>query len=378
MKLGVSGALERLKLADLPDPPAPQGTEVQVRVHGSSLNFHDYAVVRFDAPHTVDRIPLADGAGVVEAVGAQVSEFAPGDEVVSTFFPQWLAGQPVNGDFSTTPGDGVDGYACERVVRPAHWFTKAPRGWSAAESATLTTAGLTAWRALIGDGGLKAGDTVLILGTGGVAVFGLQLAKTCGATVILTSSSDEKLMRGRALGADHVLNYRAIPEWGAEVQKLTGGRGVDHVLELGGPGTLPQSIAACRIGGHISLIGTLTGFAGQVPTATMMRKQIRLQGLIVGSRTQQQEMVSALNDSDIRPVIDRRFALADLADAFRYEESNRHFARSAWNSEARPRQSDTAHRGAIAATGWPGLADYRPDCPPHRRCRKNSRRAVRR
>jgi len=284
-------------------------------------------VVRFDAPHTVDRIPLADGAGVVEAIGAGVTEFAPGDSVVSTFFPQWLAGQPVNGDFATVPGDGVDGYARERVVRPASWFTRAPRGWSAAESAILTTAGVTAWRALVGDGGIKAGDTVLVLGTGGVAIFGLQLAKTLGASVILTSSSEEKLARARALGADHTLNYRSIPEWGVEVKKLTGGRGVDHVLDLGGPGTLPQSIAACRLGGHISLIGTLTGFAGQVPTGLMMRQQIRLQGLIVGSRAQQQQLVNAMNATDLRPAIDRRFALEDLADAFRYEESGHHFGK---------------------------------------------------
>jgi NADPH:quinone reductase-like Zn-dependent oxidoreductase len=327
MRLGASGGLDRLKLVELPEPPAPVAGEIQVRVHGSSLNFHDYAVVRFDAPHTVDRIPMADGAGVVEAVGTGVTEFVPGDPVVSTFFPLWLAGQPVNGDFKTTPGDGVDGYARERVVRPTTWFTLAPRDWSAAESSTLTTAGLTAWRALVGDGGLKARDTVLILGTGGVAIFGLQLAKARGAAVILTSSSDEKLARARALGADHTLNYRSLPEWGAEVVRLTGGRGVDQVLELGGPGTLPQSIAACRIGGHISLIGTLTGFAGQVPTSAMMRRQIRLQGLIVGSRAQQQQLVNEMDRTDIRPVIDRRFALAELAQAFRYEESAHHFGK---------------------------------------------------
>jgi NADPH:quinone reductase-like Zn-dependent oxidoreductase len=327
MKLGTSGGLERLKLVELPDVSAPAAGEIQVRLHGSSLNFHDYAVVRFDAPHTVERIPLADGAGVVEAVGAGVGEFAVGEQVVSTFFPQWQSGQPLNGDFSTVPGDGVDGYARERVVRPASWFTHAPRGWTAAESATLPTAGVTAWRALVGDGALKAGDTVLVLGTGGVAIFGLQLAKAMGASVILTSSSDAKLERARALGADHTLNYRSIPEWGAEVVKLTGGRGADHVLDLGGPGTLPQSITACRLGGQISLIGTLTGLAGQVPTAALMRRQIRLQGLIVGSRSQQQEMVRGLDVTGIRPVIDRRFALAELADAFRYEESNRHFGK---------------------------------------------------
>jgi NADPH:quinone reductase-like Zn-dependent oxidoreductase len=327
MKLGRNGGLERLKLVDLADPALPAAGEIQVRIHGSSLNFHDYAVVRFDAPHTFDRIPLADGAGEVEAVGSGVTQFRPGDAVVSTFFPQWLGEQPVNGDFSTVPGDGVDGYACERVVRPATWFTHAPRGWSAAESSTLTTAGLTAWRALVGDGGLKAGDTVLILGTGGVAILALQLAKAMGASVILTSSSDDKLARARALGADQTLNYRSQPEWGAEVLRLTNGRGVDHVLELGGAGTLPQSIMACRIGGQISLIGTLTGTKGEVPTGTMMRKQIRLQGLIVGSHAQQQQLVNAMNVTAIRPVIDRRFALADLAAAFRYEESNHHFGK---------------------------------------------------
>jgi NADPH:quinone reductase-like Zn-dependent oxidoreductase len=327
MKLGNSGGIDRLNAVDLPDPPAPAAGEIQVRVHGSSLNFHDYAVARSDAPHTVGRIPMSDGAGIVEAVGSAVTEFAPGDSVVSTFFPQWMSGRPVNADFATVPGDGIDGYARERVVYPATGFTRAPRGWSAAESSTLTTAGLTAWRALKGDGNLLAGDTVLVLGTGGVAIFGLQLAKALGASVIMTSSSDEKLTRARALGADHTLNYRAIPEWGPEVVKLTGGRGVDHVLELGGPGTLPQSIAACRLGGHISLIGTLTGYAGQVPTAAMMRRQVRLQGLIVGSRLQQQQMVSAMDTLGIRPVIDRSFPLLDLADAFRYEESNRHFGK---------------------------------------------------
>jgi NADPH:quinone reductase-like Zn-dependent oxidoreductase len=327
IKLGTSGGLDRLHAVDLPDPPPPEAGEIQVRVHGSSLNYHDYAVVRFDAPHTVGRIPMSDGAGVVEAVGAAVSEFAPGDSVVSTFFPQWQSGRPVNTDFATVPGDGIDGYARERVVYPATGFTRAPRGWSAAESSTLTTAGLTAWRALVDDGGLKAGDTVLILGTGGVAIFGLQLAKALGASVILTSASDEKLTHARALGADHTLNYRSIPEWGAEVVKLTGGRGVDHVLDLAGPGTLPQSIVACRLGGHISLIGTLTGYAGPVPTAAMMRRQIRLQGLIVGSRLQQQQFVSGLDNMGIRPVIDRRFALTDLAEAFRYQESNHHFGK---------------------------------------------------
>lgn len=263
----------------------------------------------------------------MEAVGDGVTEFAPGDHVVSCFFPGWLEGPPPMADFSTVPGDGVDGYAREAVVRPSTWFTRAPEGFSHAEAATLTTAGLTAWRALVVNGGLKAGDVVLVLGTGGVSIFALQLAKSMGATVIATSSSDEKLERVRALGADHTINYRTHGDWGALARDWTGGRGVDHVVEVGGPGTLGQSIAAVRIGGHISLIGVLTGRAGEVPTALLMAKQARLQGLIVGNRRQQLDFVRAIDTTGLKPVIDRSFRLEEIADAFRYEESGAHFGK---------------------------------------------------
>jgi NADPH:quinone reductase-like Zn-dependent oxidoreductase len=222
------------------------------------------------------------------------------------------------------PGDGVDGYAREYVVRPATWFTRAPRGWSDTEASTLTTAGLTAWRALIDDGKLKSGDVVLSLGTGGVSIFALQFAKAMGATVIMTSSSDGKLDRARAMGADHTINYKTTAEWGAEARRLTNGRGVDHVIELGGPGTLPQSIIAAKTGGHIHLIGTVTGFTGAVPTALMMIKQVRLQGIIVGHRRQQMEMVRGIESTGMKPVIDRTFSLEGLPDAFRHEESATH------------------------------------------------------
>src|SRR5690606_1980830 len=183
------------------------------------------------------RIPLADGAGVVEAVGEGVDEFAAGDAVVSCFFPLWQDGPAVDGDFRRVPGAGLDGYAREAVVRPATWCTRAPAGRAHAEAATITTAGVTAWRALVVEGGLRAGDVVLALGTGGVSVYALQLARAMGATVVVTSSSDEKLERVRQLGADHVINYRETPEWGRAVRELTGGRGADHVIEVGGPGT---------------------------------------------------------------------------------------------------------------------------------------------
>lgn len=325
--LSQPGGLDRIEIVDRPEPGEPGPGEIRVRLHASSLNFHDYAVVTGAIPTEDGRIPMADGAGVVEAVGEGVDEFAVGDSVVSTFFPRWQIGPARVGNFATTPGDGVDGYAREWVLRPVSYFTRAPRGYNHTESATLTTAGLTAWRALVVDGGLKAGDTILTLGTGGVSIFALQIARAMGASVIATSSSDEKIERLKSLGAEHTINYQSEPEWGKRVQALTDGRGVDQVIEVGGPGTLPQSIDAVRIGGHISLIGVLTGREGKIPTAKLMAKQARLQGLIVGSRTHQQEFVRALETTGLRPLIDRCFPLEEIAEAFRYEEAGRHFGK---------------------------------------------------
>ncbi|WAC74040.1 NAD(P)-dependent alcohol dehydrogenase [Roseateles sp. SL47] len=329
MVVRAPGGLDRLELRELADPGQPGPGQIRVAVHATSLNFHDLLVANGSIPADDGRVLMSDAAGVVEAVGADVTEFQVGDSVVSCFFPQWLDGLPFHdvGHFRRTPGDGVDGFATEVAVRPATDFTKAPRGWSHAEAATLTTAGLTAWRALVVDGGLKAGSTVLVLGTGGVSIAALQIAKAMGARVILTSSSDEKLARARALGADEVINYRSEPAWGQRVLELTGGVGVDHVVEIGGPGTLAQSIQAVRVGGHIALIGVLTGRQGEVPTSVLMAKQARLQGLIVGSRRDQQDYVAALEQGDIRPVIDRSFPLEQLAQAFRFQESAGHFGK---------------------------------------------------
>ncbi|BBN57653.1 hypothetical protein TRE132_57780 [Pseudomonas chlororaphis subsp. aurantiaca] len=225
------------------------------------------------------------------------------------------------------PGDGLDGYAREVVTARATAFTRAPKGWSHAEAATLTTAGLTAWRALVDDGRVTAGDTVLVQGTGGVSIFALQFAKMLGATVIATSSSDAKLERLKALGADHLINYRKDPTWGETVQKLTAGRGVDHVIEVGGPATLEQSMIAARAGGHISVIGILTGVAGEFPIVTALVKQLRLQGVLVGNRRQQQDMVRAIDANGMHPILDQHFALDAIVDAFRYQESNQHFGK---------------------------------------------------
>ena len=327
VRLRAPGGLANLVVGDEQGPGDPGRGEIRVRVHASSLNYHDLGVVTRDGWQADGRVPMSDGAGVVEAVGADVSEFAVGDNVVSCFFPTWHAGPATIGDFTTVPGDGVDGFARERVTLAATAFTKAPAGFSHEEAATLTTAGLTAWRALVVEGGLKAGDTVLVLGTGGVSIFALQLAKSMGAKVIVTSSSDEKLKRARAIGADHTINYKTHADWGRLAFELTGGRGVDHVVEVGGPGTLAQSIAAVRVGGHIPLIGVLTGRGGDVPTAALMAKQARLQGLIVGSRQDQIDFVRAIEAIGLRPVIDRSFPLSDIGEAFRLQQSAGHFGK---------------------------------------------------
>lgn len=327
IQLQQPGGLDHLRLLDLPAPGAPRAGEIQVRIHASSLNYHDLGVVLGRAGAADGRIPMADGAGVVTAVGEGVAEFAVGDAVVSCFFPQWQSGGKVPFDFKLVPGDGVDGFARELVNLQASAFTHAPRGYSHEEAATLTTAGLTAWRALVVDGRIKPGDTVLVLGTGGVSVFALQMARSMGARVIATTSSGSKAEQLRALGADVVINYRDTPEWGEAVLAATGGRGADIVVEVGGPGTLPQSIRACAPGGHIALIGVLTGFAGDVPTVELMRKQQTLKGLIVGSREQQQDMVRALEQFAWRPVIDSSYPLEQIAAAFAHQQAARHFGK---------------------------------------------------
>ena len=320
-------SLDSLTLTELPEPGAPGPGDIKVRLRASSLNYHDYAVVKGMIPSADGRIPMSDGAGEIVAIGDGVTGYAVGDTVVSTFFPYWLDGRPPTTAFTQVPGDGIDGYARDSVVAPGDWFTLAPTGYSAAEAATLTCAGLTAWRALVVDGGIKAGETVLVQGTGGVSIFALQFAKSMGCTVIATSSSDDKLERLRAMGADHLINYKTTPAWGVAALTATGGVGVDHVVEIGGAGTLDQSMIATRNGGHIAVIGILAGYAGPVSTVMLMGKQLRVQGLTVGSRQQQLDMIAAINVSGIKPVIDRHFPLAQLADAFRHQESGAHFGK---------------------------------------------------
>jgi NADPH:quinone reductase-like Zn-dependent oxidoreductase len=320
------GGLDKIVIENRPDPTAGPG-EILVRVRASSLNYHDYAVAAGMIPAADGRIPMSDGAGEVVAVGAGVTAFKEGDQVLSLFFPNWAAGGPAAERLVGVPGDHVDGFAAELVAMPASAFTRLPKGWSLTEAATLPCAALTAWRALMVEARIKPGDVVLTQGTGGVSIFAVQLAKAAGATVIATSSSAEKLARLKNLGADHLINYKEEPNWGLAAAGFTGGRGVDAVVEIGGPGTMNQSIYASRIGGHISLIGVLTGWSGEIATAAAMGKNVTIKGVTVGSRQEQEEMIAAIDANGIKPVIDSTFPLDNIAAAFEHQISQKHFGK---------------------------------------------------
>ena len=323
VRLRAPGGLENLKLVE-EECPEPRPGELLVRIRACSLNFLDDLLALGKKPCADGRIPMSDGAGDVIAVGDGVDEFKIGDTVVSTFYPYWLGGEMTPATRRDVPGESIDGYAREYACMPAHAFTKAPAGYTHLEAATLTCAGVTAWRGLVVCGRVKPGDTVLVLGTGGVSLFALQFAKAAGARVIATSSSEEKLEKLTRLGADDVVNYKAVPDWGQKAKDLTDGRGVDHVIEVGGPATLAQSIAACRIGGHIALIGVLTGFAGEVAIPALFSNQIRISGISIGSRADQEDMIRAITVNRLKPMIARSFPLRDIVGAFRHYESQKH------------------------------------------------------
>ena len=326
VRLSAPGGLQNLQMVD-EDHPEPGPGQLLVRIRANSLNAHDDMVMLGKIPCADGRIPMTDGAGEVISVGENVDEFKVGDNVVSTFWPYWLGGEMTPATRRDIPGDSVDGYAREYVCMPAHAFTKVPAGYTHGEAATLPCAGVTAWRGLVVCGQVKPGDAVLILGTGGVSIFALQFAKAAGARVIATSSSDEKLEKLKRLGADAVINYKAVPDWGRKAKDMTDGRGVDHVIEVGGPGTLMQSIAACRTGGHIALIGVLTGFAGELVVPALFSNQIRTSGIMVGSRADQEDMIRAITANRLKPIIDRQFPLQEIVAAFQCFESQKHFGK---------------------------------------------------
>jgi NADPH:quinone reductase-like Zn-dependent oxidoreductase len=324
MVLEGGAGLDHLKLVEREDPQAGPG-EVLVRLRAASINYRDLATVTMMAPQR-PLIPLSDGAGVVEQVGEGVTRVKAGDLVMPGFFPHWTAGRPTPQRLAAL-GGALDGVACEAIALPAEGVTKAPAGWSAEEAATLPCAAVTAWRGLMVEARLTAGETVLVQGTGGVSIFALQFAKLAGARVIVTSSSDEKLERARAMGADETINYRATPDWAAAARELTGGRGVDHVVEVGGAGTFQQSIAACALGGAIAVIGVLSGFVKDLNVASIFGGNLHVNGITVGSRENVEQMVRAIEVAKLKPVIDRRFPLAGLADALALMQAGGHFGK---------------------------------------------------
>ena len=315
----LTGSSPRLTSITLPDPKAAAG-EVVVALKAASLNYRDL----LQAGGNAGLIPLSDGAGVVEGIGEGVSGWARGDRVVIGFMPGWTEGPFSNAkQASSLGGDGVNGVLAERIAVPASALVRIPDAMSFEEAATLPCAGVTAWAALLERRGLQPGETVLLLGTGGVSIFALQLAKTAGARVIITSSSDEKLERARALGADVTINYTSKPDWAAEVLRLTGGAGADIAVDVGGPGTLNSTLKAVRPDGRISLMGVLTGFNGPIDTAAILRNRITLQGIYVGSV----EMLAKLSRIAIKPVIDHVFAFDEAETAYDALKAAKHFGK---------------------------------------------------
>lgn len=327
MRLSHPPGIENLSLQDV-EERAPAPGEIKVRMKAASLNFRDGLVVNGFFPTADGIIPLSDGAGEVVELGEGVERFSVGDSVVSIFHPNWADGHIDRAELTNTPGGPADGFACEFATRPATHFTRAPSSLSHLEAATLSCAGVTAWRAIVADGKVMPGATVVTIGTGGVSLFALQFAKAAGATVIALSSSKAKLDKLKSMGADHLINYRETEEWGKAVLDLTGGLGADHIIEVGGPNTMGQSTLAARTGGHIAIIGALAGFdIDTMPFAIVQAKRLKLQAVTVGSRRDQLNMVRGIEANVIKPVIDRTFHLEALADAFSYQQQGNLFGK---------------------------------------------------
>ncbi len=316
--------IEGLRVVDLPEPRPGPG-EVVVRVRATSLNYRDSMVIKGGYPRNDRRpvIPLSDGAGEVSAVGSGVTTWKVGDRVAANFMRDWTAGGVTETALRSSLGGGIDGMLTQQSALPAHSLVRIPDHLSFEQAATLPCAALTAWNALTA-AGTRAGDTVLLLGTGGVSIFGLQLAKAMGARTIVTSSSDEKLATARSLGADVTINYRSTPRWSSAVIEATAGRGVDHVLEVGGPGTLEQSLLATRPGGTISLIGLLDPGQTQPSVLPALLNAQTIRGIYVGSVEMFEAMNRAISVSRLTPVIDRVFAFDQAKEAYAHLTSQTH------------------------------------------------------
>lgn len=312
--------------------PQPGPGEVLVKVKACSLNYRDWLMLQglYNPKQKLPLVPLSDGAGEVAALGDGVQGFKAGDRVLGHFFPAWLAGGPSVEKLSVSQGGPYDGWLCDYRIFPANALAKIPDHLSFAEAAALPCAALTAWSAIVTLGQVQPGERVLVQGTGGVSLFALQFAKLAGAEVIATSSSDDKLARAKALGADHLINYRTTPDWGRTARAISGGGGLDHVVEVGGAGTLTQSIRAIRPGGTISMIGVLSGpTSNDLLLPLVVMQQVRLQGVTVGSKEGLDAMLRAMTLAKLKPVLDRRFGFSvdAVREAFDHMGKGGHFGK---------------------------------------------------
>ena len=323
-----STSLKGLRPCTRPEPKAGS-SQILVKMQAVSLNYRDVAIALgkyMGRAISATTIALSDGTGVVTAIGAGVTRFKVGDRVAGTFFRGWIDGPPP-GPLAALGAPPADGVLAEQVVFDEHDAVAVPAHLSVEAAATLPCAGLTAWRALIENGQVMPGQTVLVIGTGGVSIFALQFARLAGARVIALSSSDDKLKRARALGAEFTINYRSTPDWEREVLALTNGRGADHIIEVGGAGTIARSLACVAAGGHIALIGGVAGFDAQINPFGLLRTRACLRGVYVGSRGQFERMNAAISGNKLEPVVDRAFSFDEAPAAYQHLASGAHFGK---------------------------------------------------
>ncbi|WP_372827992.1 NAD(P)-dependent alcohol dehydrogenase [Polaromonas sp.] len=321
--------MEHLKLSSRPEPVAGPG-QVLVRMKASSLNYRDLVVPERgygSYTGTLPLIPVSDGVGVVDAVGAGVSRVAVGDRVCPTYFQSWTGGEPDLERLTQSLGGPVDGTMTELMCLSEQGVVKVPAHLSDTQAASLPCAALTAWSALTSAGGCRLGDRVLVQGCGGVALFALQFAKLLGAHVTVITSSEERMDKVKKLGADAVLNYRTVPEWAKATREFTGGRGYDLIVELGGEKTLPQSLRCIRPGGTIAMIGILSGSTMATSLGHIITRQVRLQGVTVGHRDGFEAMLRAMEQHQVQPIVDRVFEFAELKEAMAYLKSGVQFGK---------------------------------------------------
>ncbi|MBL8152441.1 MAG: NAD(P)-dependent alcohol dehydrogenase [Blastocatellia bacterium] len=320
--------IDSLKIAER-EEPTPSHGNIVVKVKATSLNYRDLLTVQglYNPKQKLPLIPLSDGVGEVVAIGEGVSRVKVGDRVAGIFAQKWVSGNPTKAKMVTTLGGPLDGMLAEYALLHEDGVVHVPEHLTDEEAATLPCAAVTAWSALVTYGQLKAGETVLVQGTGGVSIFALQFAKLMGAKVIVTSSSDEKLQKAKELGADELINYHSTPSWEKRVREITGGEGVDHIVEVGGAGTFDRSLKSIKFAGQISVIGILSGLATEVNLIPILMQNVRIQGIIVGSRETFEDMNRAVSVNKLKPVIDKVFSFGETKEAFNYMASAGHFGK---------------------------------------------------